>query len=613
LSNNNSSKSPTYINPIERIDRKKGVFLKIFYAGKNSDKRTALIKNEQDIIILGIDLWDDFDFQTTFPTTCQMKGNRVHIGSIQILIENQLTSYKYLDKLIAGGWDGQFPIPDTNYISVPAALTFYEQIDGHIGHDISIEAAKLLKDASYMVWIDSDPKSIALTDSDGFRKSLQRERGAVAAYLNAWKLFNSKSIAIGDMNFRFRTFNGDVEELQLKFNSNDLLPHDINVLIGPNGSGKSQTLMQLVDHWLNLDPDAAEDIGFTSKPNLNQIVVVSYSPFERFPVDISHDSQDRRDHEVYKYFGMRGRRTVYNERGEPSNQIRLSQSWPRKNAAESLLACVADDQRYGAIRDWSEKVLTMERVLKTAIDFDATAVVVTHMVNPGDFLDNKKLFSFETGIPLPAFIDLNVNIHGEALNIKRHVPITADRSNALNTQLLKEHLIASEGVVFLKGGRPVELSSGQRLFSYIVINILGAIRRNSLILIDEPELFLHPTLEIAFISMLKEILTSYRSKALLATHSLVTVRELPRDCVHVYDKTEHGLFINHPPFETFGGDIQRISSYAFGDKSVSKPFETWIKSMLEKYGSAEELIKALGENINEEMIVQISAMGAGKW
>ena len=34
-------------------------------------------------------------------------------------------------------------------------------------------------------------------------------------------------------------------------------------------------------------------------------------------------------------------------------------------------------------------------------------------------------------------------------------------------------------------GEIVELSSGQKLFSFIVINILGAIRRDSLILIDE--------------------------------------------------------------------------------------------------------------------------------
>jgi len=142
----------------------------------------------------------------------------------------------------------------------------------------------------------------------------------------------------------------------------------------------------------------------------------------------------------------------------------------------------------------------------------------------------------------------------------------------------------------------------------MVTNILGSMRRNSLILIDEPELFLHPTLEIAFLKMLKEILANFSSKALIATHSLVTVRELPRRCVHVFERNEQGLFINYPPFETFGGDIQRISSYVFGDKSVSKPFESWLEIKLKEYGTAENLIEALGENINEEMLIQIHAI-----
>ena len=59
--------------------------------------------------------------------------------------------------------------------------------------------------------------------------------------------------------------------------------------------------------------------------------------------------------------------------------------------------------------------------------------------------------------------------------------------------------------------------------------------------------------------------------------------------------------------------MQRISSYVFGDKSVSKPFESWIRQQLKKFGTAERLIEELGDNINEEMIIQISAMGAGKW
>jgi len=146
-----------------------------------------------------------------------------------------------------------------------------------------------------------------------------------------------------------------------------------------------------------------------------------------------------------------------------------------------------------------------------------------------------------------------------------------------------------------------------------VINILGAIRRNSLILIDEPELFLHPTLEIAFIRMLKSILASYGSKALVATHSLVAVREIPRDCVHVFEQTDQGLAIKTPPFETFGGDVQRISSYVFGDKALSKPYEDWLRVQLKEFGTASNLIAALGDDINEELIIQIHAMEREQW
>lgn len=112
---------------------------------------------------------------------------------------------------------------------------------------------------------------------------------------------------------------------------------------------------------------------------------------------------------------------------------------------------------------------------------------------------------------------------------------------------------------------------------------------------------------------LLKTLREYGSKAVVATHSLVTVREIPRACVHVLEQTDEGLAINTPPFETFGGDVQRISSYVFGDKSLSKPYEEWLGEQLIDKGSAQELIRVLGDDINEEMIIQIHAMARGKW
>jgi len=363
--------------------------LKVVYAGQDARKRRTLRESEKDVVILLFDRWDDYDYKTTFPTECRIGGEAVELGSIQILFDNEMTSFAYLDSLVEQGWDGVFPVTEKTYISVPAALSFYEQIEGHLGLEEAVRVAKLLRDASYWTKIEDDPDAMRLLGTDGFRKSLQRERGATKAFLDGWKLFGREGITIGNQGFRFRTSSGELMNLDLRFASESPLPHDINVLIGPNGVGKSQLLHQIVEDWLQLDPDRADEVGFGERPNLNQVVVVSYSPFELFPVDTSEDS-GRRDHNVYRYFGLRGRKKSLTDSKRGSGKVTLSREFPKTNAARSLLDCVADDQTYGAIKEWSNKVQTMERVLKRAIDFDYAAVAVNGEVDADDFFTTQR-------------------------------------------------------------------------------------------------------------------------------------------------------------------------------------------------------------------------------
>jgi hypothetical protein len=268
--------------------------------------------------------------------------------------------------------------------------------------------------------------------------------------------------------------------------------------------------------------------------------------------------------------------------------------FPRIQAAGSLVDALADDQRYGRISDWPGKLRTMYEVLRTALDFNYLAVAVR---------------SDGTGDGSIAPGGLATIRIGDVL----HLPIREEDVASADVGAIRAALLAEEGVTFIKNGVKLRLSSGQSLFSYVVINVLGAIRRNSLILVDEPELFLHPTLEIQFIDMLKGILASLSSKALMATHSEVVVRETPSDCVHVFQRTDDGsIRIDSPPFQTFAGDIQRISSYVFGDRTASKPYEAWIREKLQAYGSADALLAALGRNVNEELVIRIRAVAAGR-
>lgn len=559
--------------------------MRICYLGRRSGRKNPVPQGSDDVLELLWDEWNDFGYETSFPITCRIGGKVIDLGVLRLLVADRSRSRDVLDEVRASGWDGNFPAPGINYISVPSEITFYQQLKAHLSEKGAVRIAEVLRDASLLEH-KPDPAALSLVKTEGFRNSLQRERGSVAAYLDGWKILESQAIAVRDFEFRFKDVFQATATLKLNFESDSLLPHDFNVLIGPNGAGKSRVLHQMVDTWIK--PKDGE-FGFAEPPNLSQVVVISYSPFERFPVDMF--GVKVQDTDVYRYFGFRGRS------GQATNgrarSIRLSHEFPKVNAAQSLIACLSDDQKFKAIASWAKKVVTMQTVLRTAFQFDFAAVQI----------DEKKrvrnLYSDIRKVEGTTVVKAGNN---------RFVPIAPHTMDYIDVVRLLDACVATSGVVFFKGRAPIELSSGQRLFAYIVINLLGVIRRNSLVLIDEPELFLHPTLEIQFVEMLKEILSSFNSKALLATHSEVIVREVPADCVHVFQRTKDGLVITRPPFQTFGGDIQRISSYVFGDNAISKPFEKWVQKQLKQFGSATALIEAMKGNLNEELLVQIKAM-----
>jgi hypothetical protein len=245
-----------------------------------------------------------------------------------------------------------------------------------------------------------------------------------------------------------------------------------------------------------------------------------------------------------------------------------------------------DDQSFEYLSNWVSKVDTIWEVLQPALGFDLVALEVSANAEIPSDLERYLVDAADSG----RYVQLNKKSF-----MKLHKLIEASPRS----------LKMTSGVLFFRGANKVDLSSGQRLFCYIVINIVGQIKADSLIIVDEPELFLHPSLEVEFISLLKKVLSAFNSKAILATHSLAIAREVPANCMHVYRRSEFGVEVDHPPFETFGGDMQRISSYVFADNRVVKPYVQWIEAKLREVGDPNLLLKLLKGEINEELAIKI--------
>lgn len=561
--------------------------MKVFYQkGSNWRATPAKLPSENTMLSLSFNNWDDYGVSTTLNAVLYIDGKNFLEFELKLLIENDNYSPKKLNELREAEWDGFFPIPKFNYVSVPSDIDFYSALIAKIGINETKNVLSRIRDAGYLKNILKDPKAISLIEHDDFSTSPLREAGARKAYKDGWKLFNEEQSTIQDFTLNTIRRDGIVEPISFKFNS-ELLPYEINVLIGENGIGKSYTLKSLVEYWLGVEQGSKTSLEkinhrpFDHYPNIAKLILISYSPFEEFTIDLS--GTDLKDKDAYRYFGFR--KLVDGPNG--NQRIGISRNLPAIDSVSSIIKSLYDDMKFGDLPTWTKKFETILSVLKPTIGFDFIAFEI---LKDSDLLER-----------IPDFTDHITGEERKHLRINEHVIETINDWN-IN---IDDCINIESGVIFIKENLTVELSSGQRLFCYIVINVVGQIKKDSLIIIDEPELFLHPTLEIEFIELLKKVLKAFTSKAILATHSLSITREVPSKCVHVYRKQNQTVEVEHPPFETFGGDMQRISSYVFGDNLITKPFDNWINEQVSIHADPLEIINKLGKELNEELIIKL--------
>lgn len=569
--------------------------MKIYYhKGTKWTWTPTRLPDENNLLALSYNNWDDYGVSTTLNAVLYIDKKPALEFTLKLLIKDDVYSAIKLNEFRENGWDGFFPIPKVNYASVPSDIKFYDALISSLGLNEAKSVLVSLRDAGYLHNVLKDPSIKPLVNDTNFVTSPLREAGARKSFADGWKLFVGETSSIKDFTLFTRgKGGGGIDPINFKFNSKTL-PYDINVLIGPNGIGKSYTLKVLVEYLLGINEGSQTSLKklkhqpFDAPPNAAKIILISYSPFEDFALDLSQSNL--KDKDAYKYFGFR-RQTV-----SPTTQKRrigISRNLPSIDSVESIIKAFRDDESFEYMETWTSKVDAIWSVLQPALEFDTVALEISSSAEVPKNLQHAL-------ITLPnsdkKYIDLNKK---NFTKIKK----TLDSSPGF--------IKMESGVVFLRDKSQLELSSGQRLFCYIVVNIVGQIKSDSLVLVDEPELFLHPTLEIEFIGLLKKVLKAFNSKAILATHSLAIAREVPANCMHVYKKWESGLDIDHPPFETFGGDMQRISSYVFGDNKVSKPFSEWVDERVKEVGDPQRLIESLKGELNEELLIRIRNSGVG--
>jgi predicted ATPase len=106
-------------------------------------------------------------------------------------------------------------------------------------------------------------------------------------------------------------------------------------------------------------------------------------------------------------------------------------------------------------------------------------------------------------------------------------------------------------------------SSGHKIVLLTLAQLIAYADEKTLVLMDEPEMHLHPPLMALFIDLISKLLNVINGFAIVATHSPVILQEIPSSCVYVMERRDGGAKVTKPTIATYGENISLITRKVF--------------------------------------------------
>lgn len=418
-----------------------------------------------------------------------------------------------------------------------------------------------------------------------------------------------------------------------------------SVLIGCNGVGKSTLLKEMVDFFVDLhayinnfkqkmssankarlkgvkyhiDGVCCEVIRIgrtfltkiddrflaSKKLRVPTIVACNFGAFDKFPVQkVNGSSQTRYDVPYYKYVGAH------------VNGNMISSSAIAFRLLFALKENMDDRQRQNlsSILDFIgyDHTITLNYsiVLRSKKNGSVYDHVLQHVQKDKEY---SKLTSEQRSNKVKELYDFYKNKEF-AKQPTCNYDIDIDQNSlAANEDLnyiykLKQYdLVQAASVVFYKNGKQIaseEMSSGEFAMLSMVLSIsTAASDSHTLILIDEPELSLHPNWQMTIIDNLDRALKNQVCHLLIATHSHMLVSDLPmnKSSVSQWEKDKDGnLIANRIEENTYGWSAEEVLLKVFKTATDrNRYFGERIAKLLEQMGNNSITKEAVADELNE--------------
>jgi predicted ATPase len=507
------------------------------------------------LITPSIDTWNDFDYELMVEVFLATHENVTHLSSARLLLQASKQTSPYLRSLsIATPTPNAEALKNQPFLFGFSSPEKYRYLVKTVGSDHAKALLREVHDWGALLAFDpTSPSLEAFIQSDGYTKGLLRYDAAFNAGIELEELLSfpeengedpNRVVIRCDVPMPY----GPTLELSLDYATTPFGMTRINVLIGENGVGKTEVL-----RCLARPAEETTDLAAVYLDNEEP------APFD--PDD--DDDAETEDHDDAASLIHAQRHTL--------GWFRRVDFFP--SAIDVLYRAtqpVAGETISLATDPWSATTTDAWTVLRRAYDpaVDARRDWDILKRAMSGYLDLDRLY-------LPVTI-------GKAAKFKWIETAGGAYASVFKNRLGEERLLElfgaldeTRGPIFVDDHDTVmRLSSGQRMFFRYGLALMRRVSRRSLFLLDEPELALHPQMIAALMRLTDSILQAKKSFAVVATHSLHLIREVPREAVHVLIRDQAGIPRDLGTYmQTFGADLSELSSVVFPDESIEELFE----------------------------------------
>ncbi|MFV0594084.1 MAG: AAA family ATPase [Shewanella sp.] len=141
-------------------------------------------------------------------------------------------------------------------------------------------------------------------------------------------------------------------------------------------------------------------------------------------------------------------------------------------------------------------------------------------------------------------------------------------------------------------------SSGQKILFKMITDFLSSVEKDDLVLIDEPETYLHPQGVSNFYHCLNKLLSYTQSYCILATHSPILIQETPSKYINIISNVGSNIKAKKPRTETLGQGLNSIINEVFKVELDDLSFFDTLQSFYERNVSLQELEQILGNSLD---------------